>query len=620
MQQVVIGTAGHIDHGKTALVKALTGTNTDTLAQEKQRGITIDLGFAYLNEDITIVDVPGHQKFIRNMVAGASTVHVGLLVIAADDGIMPQTVEHLHILNSLSIDNGITVITKVDLVDEEWSDLVVSEVKEIETNTIFEGGPILKVDSLSQKGISNLKQTIISLAKTIKFKQRSEYFKMHVDRVFSKKGYGPVVTGTVKSGRVAIGNKIEILPEKLIAQVRGIQTHGGNVQEVNSGDRAALNLTKIDINILNRGTTISSPGLISITNKLLANLSMSPYTSWSLKNNQRVRVHIGTAEILARVKFYRKKLDKNQTSNVIFFFERYIGVTIDELFVVRSYSPMDTIASGVVLDIDFLDNKGFIDKCPKDTFERLRFMISNFSHSPKTVEDWCKKYFISDNEMNENLKLLDAKVTENGGLVYFDNDLSYWKKQTLSYIKEKCKVDSFHNYVEVNNIVQALCVSDKWGRFIIENLTKSNEILIESGKITLVNQSLNISKKIKLDLKNITDMIKTSDSETISIKEIISLTKMKPKKVKDIIYLLNSQGIIMQINDSLVMNDGAFNRLLISIRKHFEKSKTLSITEFKNLSNFTRKNAIPILEFFDNSNITKREGNNRKAGESLFDK
>jgi len=375
MQQVVIGTAGHIDHGKTALVKALTGTNTDTLPQEKQRGITIDLGFAYLNENITIVDVPGHQKFIRNMVAGASTVHIGLLVIAADDGIMPQTVEHLHILNSLSIDSGITVITKVDLVDDEWSDLIVSEVKEIETNTIFEDGPILKVDSLSEKGIKNLKQTIISLSKTIKFKQGKEYFKMHVDRFFSKKGYGPVVTGTVKSGRIAVGNKIEILPEKLIAQVRGIQTHGGDVQEVKSGDRAALNLTKVDIKVLNRGTTISSPGLISITNKLLANLSMSPYTSWSLKNNQRVRIHIGTAEILARVKFYRKKLDKNETGNVIFFFERPVGVTVNDLFVVRSYSPMDTIASGIVLDIDFLDNKEFIDNCPKDTFERLRFMI-----------------------------------------------------------------------------------------------------------------------------------------------------------------------------------------------------------------------------------------------------
>ena len=618
MQQVVIGTAGHIDHGKTALVKALTGTNTDTLLQEQQRGITIDLGFAYLNENITIVDVPGHQKFIRNMVAGASTVHIGLLVIAADDGIMPQTVEHLHILNSLSIDSGITVITKVDLVDDEWSDLIISEVKEIEANTIFEDGPILKVDSLSDKGIKNLKQTIISLAKTIKFKKGSEYFKMHVDRVFSKKGYGPVVTGTVKSGRIAIGNKIEILPEKLIAQVRGIQTHGGNVQEVNSGDRAALNLTKININVLNRGTTISSPGLISITNKLLANLSMSPYTSWSLKNNQRVRIHIGTAEILARVKFYRKKLDKNETGNVLLFFEQPVGVTVNDLFLVRSYSPMDTIASGVVLDINFLDNKNFIDKCPKDTFERLRFMISNFAHFPKTVEEWSRKYFISENEMNENLKLLDAKVTEGEGLVYFENSLSYWKKQILSYIKEKCSDDSFHNYVEMNNIVQSFGVSDIWGRFIVESLTKSNDVLLESGKITLVNQSLNISKKIKLDLKNITELIKKSDSDTISIKEIISLSRMNPKKIKEIIYLLNSQGIIIQINDSLVMDDNVFNRLLTSIRKHFEKSKTLSIAEFKNLSNLTRKNAIPILEFFDNNNITKRDGNNRKAGESLF--
>ena len=231
MQQVVIGTAGHIDHGKTSLVKALTGTNTDTLAQERKRGISIDLGFAYLNKNITIVDVPGHQKFIRNMVAGASTVHIGLLVIAADDGIMPQTIEHLHILNSLSIKNGITVITKIDLVDDEWTDLVISEVEELETNTIFKDGPILKVDSLSKKGIDVLKETIISLANSIKINQRSKFFKMHVDRVFSKKGYGPVVTGTIKSGRITSGDKIEILPDRLIAQVRGIQTHGGNVQE-----------------------------------------------------------------------------------------------------------------------------------------------------------------------------------------------------------------------------------------------------------------------------------------------------------------------------------------------------------------------------------------------------
>ena len=172
MKQVVIGTAGHIDHGKTALVEALTGTNTDTLAQEKQRGITIDLGLAYLNENITIVDVPGHKKFIRNMGAGAATIHIGLLVIAADDGIMPQTIEHLHILNSLSVYKGITGITKIDLVDEDWIDLVVSEVKEIEKNTIFQDSPILKVDSISMEGVNDLKHTILSLVNTIYFEQK----------------------------------------------------------------------------------------------------------------------------------------------------------------------------------------------------------------------------------------------------------------------------------------------------------------------------------------------------------------------------------------------------------------------------------------------------------------
>ena len=620
MQQVVIGTAGHIDHGKTSLVRALTGTNTDTLAQEKQRGITIDLGFAYLNKDITIVDVPGHQKFIRNMVAGASTVHIGLLVIAADDGIMPQTIEHLHILNSLSINNGITVITKIDLVEEEWIDLVISEVKELEINTVFKNGPILKVDSLSNKGISDLKQTIISLAKTIKIKQRSKYFKMYVDRVFSKKGYGPVVTGTIKSGRITCGDKIEILPNRSIAQIRGIQTHGGDIQEAKSGDRAALNLTKVDIKILNRGTMVSSPGLISVTDKLLANLAMSPFTSWSLKNNQRVRVHIGTAEILARVRFHGKKLEKNQTTNVIFFFERTVGVNINDLFVVRSYSPMDTIASGIVLDIDFLENKKYIDECPKDILERLRFMISNYAHHPKTIEKWSKKYFISYDEMNENLKLLDAKVTLDEELVYFNKDLVHWKKRILSYIKEKSSVDSFHNYVEVNNIVQSLVVSNKWTKFILDKLVKSNDILLKDGKIFLVDQSFNISKKIKLDMKKITELIKNTDSEILSIKEIISLSKMNPKKVKELIFLLNDKGLIIQVNNNLIMNNDAFNKLLISLRKYFKKNSKISVSEFKNLSNLTRKNAIPILEFFDNSNITQREGNYRKAGDLLFGK
>ena len=216
MQQIVIGTAGHIDHGKTALVKALTGTNTDQLAQEKARGMTIDLGFAYLNEQITIIDVPGHEKFIRNMAAGAANVHIGMLVVAADDGIMPQTKEHLQILDSFSIQGGLVVLTKVDIVnDEEWIDLVELELQDLIKNTVLNGVPIIRVNNLTGDGIEAVKKHLLHIAKEVKIQIRSNEFRMHVDRVFTKKGFGTVVTGTVDSGELHVGDKLELLPNKI---------------------------------------------------------------------------------------------------------------------------------------------------------------------------------------------------------------------------------------------------------------------------------------------------------------------------------------------------------------------------------------------------------------------
>ena len=618
MQQVVIGTAGHIDHGKTALVEALTGINTDTLAQEKQRGITIDLGFAHLDENITIVDVPGHQKFIRNMVAGASTIHIGLLVIAADDGIMPQTIEHLYILNSLSIIKGITVITKIDLVDDDWLDLIESEVKNIEENTLFQDSPILMIDSISGKGVDDLKEAINSAVKTLNLDNKSEYYKMHVDRVFSKKGYGTVVTGTVKSGTLKVGNSVEILPGRQIAQVRGIQTHGGSIQKVKIGDRAALNLTKVDKTILNRGTTLSDPGLMSVTDKLLAHLSMSPYTSWIINNNQRVRIHIGTAEIFARVNFFQKKIKNNQASNVIIHFERPVGVTIDDPFIVRSYSPMETIANGIVLETDSNHDRKFVEQCPLDKLERLRFMIGDLSHSPKTIEEWSRKYFIPVNEMTKRLQLIDAKVTKIDSLIYFNNDLDFWVKEIQSYIEKKCNDNSFHNYIELNNIVQSLGVSERWAKYVIQRLIDSNVIIYKTGKISLVKQSVKLNEKIKIDLKNIINIIDNADSNLITIKELIKISKINPQKIKEMIFLLNNQNEIIQLNENLIMNGKSFEKLLSCIRDHFMNYETLSISDFKKISNLTRKNAIPILEFFDSREYTKRQGSDRAVGEALF--
>jgi len=240
MKQTVIGLSGHIDHGKTALVKALTGVNTDSLTEEQKRGMTIDIGFAFLDENITLIDVPGHEKFVKNMMAGVSAVDVALLVVAADDGVMPQTREHFEILNLLDIPLGIVAINKIDLADKDWLELVELDIGELLQGSFMEDAPILKVSAETGDGVTQLKTTLLDLCKKVPDKQDRGIFRLHVDRVFSMKGYGTVVTGTVNSGSLKIGDTVELLPGSVKSKVRGLQSHGEEVQQVETGDRAAI--------------------------------------------------------------------------------------------------------------------------------------------------------------------------------------------------------------------------------------------------------------------------------------------------------------------------------------------------------------------------------------------
>jgi len=299
--QIVVGTAGHIDHGKTALVKALTGTDTDRLAEEKARGMTIDLGFAYLDQSITIIDVPGHEKFIRNMVAGVSTIHIALLVIAADDGIMPQTKEHLHILQLLGVKQGIIALTKTDLADDnDWNDLVELEIQDLIVDTFLKDAPIIRTSVETGEGIDTLKQAILSQSKNIETELDRGFFHLPVDRVFSKTGFGSVVTGTVLSGKAKDGQELEIIPGNQKAKVRGLQTHGTETLSVKMGDRAAINLAGTNLDDLYRGAVIADPRWMKSTEKLIARVTLIEDTRWKLKNRQRVHLHIGTTEVVAR--------------------------------------------------------------------------------------------------------------------------------------------------------------------------------------------------------------------------------------------------------------------------------------------------------------------------------
>ena len=393
MAHVVIGTAGHIDHGKTALVKALTGTNTDRLAEEQARGMTIDLGFAFLNDNVTIIDVPGHEKFIRNMVAGVSTIHMAMLVVAADDGIMPQTREHLQILKLLNIPQCVVAITKTDLAeDEEWLDLVELDIREL-TDGIFKNVDVIRTSVNTGVGIAELKNLLEQKAVTIQQSTDRGFFRLQVDRVFSMAGFGTVTTGTVISGDLKKGFTVDVLPGNIKAKVRGIQSHGLDVQSVQQGDRAAVNLSGVDKEKVFRGSELALPGKLKSIKKFTAHIQLASEMKKELKHHQRVRVHLGTAEVLARVHLSgKKKLPAGSKENVNLDLEKSTVAASGDRFVLRTYSPMTTIGGGTVLTT-FIPKgvkvSSWVSALYVDPVQRFGQLVDSFSTRPHTISAWA---------------------------------------------------------------------------------------------------------------------------------------------------------------------------------------------------------------------------------------
>ena len=622
MQQIVIGTAGHIDHGKTALVKALTGTNTDQLAQEKARGMTIDLGFAYLNEQITIIDVPGHEKFIRNMAAGAANVHIGMLVVAADDGIMPQTKEHLQILDSFSIQGGLVVLTKVDIVnDEEWIDLVELELQTLIKNTVLNGVPIIRVNNLTGDGIEAVKKHLLHIAKEVKIQIRSNEFRMHVDRVFTKKGFGTVVTGTVDSGELHVGDKLELLPNKVNTKVRGIQTHGGNVESVGVGDRAALNLANVERTEVYRGTVLSNPGIIAVTKKVIAHIIMYPNTDWIIKNNQRIRLHIGTAEIMGKVSMAIPKLKKGQNGSVIIDLEIPLSVAMDDLFVIRSYSPMKTIAQGRILDPlpsgKWSELKNNIKILSPDPEKRFHTMVLREWKQPRTLNSWRNRCFRKQNVIQQWINAAGLKIESKSKIVYSNNSLKISDEAILSLVNNIYKRDSFRKTISNEAIIDQLKWSSVWVTFVLANMELEGKIIQSSGRISLSDYRPEITVKDQKDLDFIQGLVDSSGLEPISLKVLIQRSGFKPGRVNGMLHLLNDDNRSEKIGTDLWIAKKYRDEILKYVRGHFEKNKLLSVSNFKDIIGLTRKTAIPLLEYLDQSNYTQRDGNDRRIGSML---
>ncbi len=355
MREIVLGTAGHVDHGKTSLIKALTGIDTDRLKEEKKRGITIELGFAFLDlpcgHRIGIVDVPGHEKFVKNMVAGVTGMDLLAFVIAADEGIMPQTREHFEICRLLGVEKGLVILTKIDMVDEEWLELVEDEVREFCVGSFLEDAPILRVSSTTGEGIPDVLQVLDDFVRSHDFSDSLGPFRLPVDRVFAMKGFGAVVTGTSISGRIALGDELRFYPGELMTKVRGIQVHSKSVDQVEAGHRTAINLQGVDVEQIDRGMVAAPPGTLKPNYMLDCRFLYLASNTKPLKHRTRVRVHLGTDEIIGRISILEHdEVKPGEETGVQLLLERPVAVWPGDRYVIRSYSPVATIGGGRVLD------------------------------------------------------------------------------------------------------------------------------------------------------------------------------------------------------------------------------------------------------------------------------
>ncbi len=621
MSQVVIGTAGHIDHGKTALVKALTGTNTDRLAEEQARGMTIDLGFAFLTDDITIIDVPGHEKFIRNMVSGVSTIQIGLFVIAADDGVMPQTIEHLQILSLLKIPQGVIALTKTDLADEEWTDLVEDDIRQLCEGTFLENAPIVRTSIANGDGIEELRKTLLEQAEKVHDKNDRGFFRLQVDRSFIKTGFGTVVTGTVISGELNKGDEVQILPAEKTGRVRGLQSHGKSVDTVKLGDRAAVNIAGLDKKDLWRGAELISAGWLKPTLQIIANISMIPKTKWIIKSKQRVRIHVGTQELLARVVLIKSPLKAGESGNALIQFEAPAVIAMDDRFVTRSYSPMDTIGGGIVLDANpkgtAKSQRSWAKELSIEPEKRYLQFINKDYQNPHILDEWCKVFQVSRftfHNFASNFKLRTAKGKP---FIYSDGNLNKCESIIINIIEDFHKNHPYQKTMKGEELKGKSKYNNNWFEFVLSELISKEEVKQIQEGYTLANYGIKLSDKDQENTDIIEKIIVSFNYEPVTINLLAEESELPNKIVLKLLHVLKGLEKVTNIGDGLWSSRLKIDEISGKLKQHFANIDKLSVVNFKNITGLTRKSAIPLLEYFDRQNITIRDGNERLKGETL---
>jgi selenocysteine-specific elongation factor len=632
LKQIILGTAGHIDHGKTSLIKAVTGIDTDRLKEEKLRGITIELGFASLDlpggQHLGIVDVPGHEKFVKNMVAGASGIDIVAMVIAADEGVMPQTKEHMEICTLLGIKHGVVVLTKVDMVDEDWLELVQDDIKGFVKGTFLEDAPVQPVSSTTGQGIDEFIKSLEEICETVPDRPYSDLFRLPVDRVFTMKGFGTVITGTVVSGEIGVGDSVMVYTPGITSKVRGVQVHNKSVDSAVAGMRTAVNFQGLDKSSVNRGDVLAISGSLKPSYMLDVHLNVLNSNKNPIKNRALVRFHSGTSEKMGTIVLIDR--DEALAGEIleaqIRFNSPVVGVR-DDSFVLRSYSPVRTIGGGRILNPIPKKHKRF----NPDVIKGLKTLVQNnpdetisFHVEASGYEGACfSDLKIMANMSDKHLQNAISTLLNSKDLLQADRENRiYIHKNTIEKLKTKV-VEHLESYHKKNPLKAGIPKEElksklpgklgvKMFNMLLVRMEKDKKIVPEEDNVRLANHKVSLGGDQADIRKKILESYQNAGLTPPYFKELSKTLDIDPAAAKDLLWFLVDQGLVVKVKDDLYYHNTVLTDLEKRLVDFLQAEKEISTPQFKEMTGISRKYVIPLIEYFDSKNVTIRIGDIRQ--------
>ena len=629
MKNIIVGTAGHIDHGKTTLIKALTGRNTDRWEEEQRRGITIDLGFTYFDlkngDRVGIIDVPGHEKFINNMVAGVVGMDLVLLVVAADEGIMPQTREHMDILGLLGIKKSILVINKCDLVDEEWLELVEEEIQEELEGTFLEGAPVVKVSAATGQGLDELTDTIQQLmSDEVVAKDTQTIPRLPIDRAFTLSGFGTIITGTLISGTITREDVLEMYPIGKECKIRNIQVHGQNQDKCYAGQRVAINLSNVKKKEIRRGCVLAPKNSMKNTDILDVKLKVLEDSMRILTNHERLHLYTGTSEILCRaVLLDKEQIGPGEEGLVQLRLEEEIAVKRGDRFVVRFYSPMETIGGGIVLEPNPVRKKRFDAQAIEELKKKesgslgdvMELQIKEHGDTMITLAELAKVMAHSVDELKEYLEELE----ESGTIFVFPmkKDTYLWHRDSEFAVRQKIeetlqKYHSEHPYrygmkkAEIHNTFLKKIKPNIFDAYI-ERMTEENVYGRREEYLSLPGYEVPKDAMYLQTEKLIEDTFEKAGYDFVRFSEI-DFGKILRQTAEDVVLMMIDEGKVLRINEEMFTMKHLMDEAKEKIQNHLKEENLITIAQVRDMFSTSRKSAKPILEYMDSIKVTKKTG------------